>query len=85
LNEERAHQGPGALNDAVARLERCGSSAIGELRLGAPLERLHSAATISAQMFWFSVHALSAESNVLCSERCQRRCKPIEMPVLLLR
>lgn len=44
LNEERARTAYDTLNAGVARLKRCGWSASGEVRPGAPLERLLAAA-----------------------------------------
>jgi nucleotide-binding universal stress UspA family protein len=86
LNEERARQGQSALDEAVARLKRCGWPAKGELRVGAPLERLLGAADESrADVLVLGARAVSGIERALLGSVATGALNRSKVPVLLVR
>ena len=86
LNEERVRDGQQALDAAVARLKLCGWSAKGELRVGAPLERLLSAADDSrADVLVLGARAVSGIERALLGSVANGALNRSKVPVLLVR
>jgi len=86
LNEERARQGESDLNEAIERLKRCGWSATGELRVGAPLERLLGATDdFRADVLVLGARAVSGVERALLGSVANGALNRSNVPVLLVR
>jgi nucleotide-binding universal stress UspA family protein len=86
LNQERSREGQAALNKAVSRLNRCGWSAKGDLRIGAPLERLLSAVDAHrADVLVLGARAVSGLERALLGSVANGAVNRSRVPVLLVR
>ncbi|MDP1587590.1 MAG: universal stress protein [Prosthecobacter sp.] len=86
LNEERARRGESDLKEAIERLKRCGWSATGELRVGAPLERLLGATNdFRADILVLGARAVSGVERALLGSVANGALNRSNVPVLVVR
>lgn len=86
LNEERLQKAREILDAAVARLKRCGWSAAGEVRVGAPLERLLSAVDDTrADVLVLGARAVTGLERALLGSVANGALDRCKVPVLLVR